>query len=264
MIEPRLHDIATQVDPQGVAWVRLDRPERRNALTGDMRAHLARTFSELGADPAVRAIVLCASGDTFCSGADLEQFGKEGPAEARARMKRGGVPLARNLYHLEKPVIAAVNGPAIGLGWTLALACDMVIASESARFAMTYRKLGLVPDCGALYFLGRHLGSYVAMELLYTARFVEAEEALKLRLINSVVPAQDLEKTVAALAVDLAQAPTFALGLTKMLMHKALEPGLDAFLETETLAPPQLRHTADYAEGIAAFREKRKPVFLGR
>jgi len=157
-----------------------------------------------------------------------------------------------------------VNGPAVGLGWTLALACDMVIASDTARFAMTYRKLGLIPDCGALYFLGRQLGSYVAMELLYSARFVEAQEALQLRLVNQVVPAQELQSTVAALAADLAQAPTFALGLTKMLMHKALEPGLEAFLDTETLAPPQLRHTADYAEGIAAFREKRKPVFQGR
>lgn len=258
-----MEGIRIHVDDAGVAWVRLDRPERRNALTIEMRTELGNRLGELAADAAVRVVVLCATGEAFCSGADLEQFRKDSPPEARARMKRGASNLGRQLFHLEKPVIAAVNGPAVGLGWTLALACDLVIASAHARFAMTYRKIALVPDAGALYFLTRQLGSYSTMELLYSARFVEAEEALKLRLVNEVVPPDALDARVAALAADLAEAPTFSLGLTKMLMHKAIDPNLDAFLETEMLVPPQLRHTNDYAEGLAAFKEKRKPVFRG-
>jgi 2-(1,2-epoxy-1,2-dihydrophenyl)acetyl-CoA isomerase len=249
-----------------VATVVLNRPEKLNALTVDMRESLCDIFERLRWDDAVRAIVVTGAGRAFCSGADVERMAGQ-PQDLRAgrqRMQQGGHTFIRRLHAIEKPVIAAVRGPAVGIGWSIALASDIVVAARSARFSQIFRRIGLAPDGGAIWFLTRRIGMARAKELVFSARFVEAEEALALGLVNHVVEEDELLARSAALATDFADAPTFALGLAKKLFHAAVEPSLDAYLEIESLVQPQLHHTADNAEGVAAFREKRPPRFVGR
>jgi 2-(1,2-epoxy-1,2-dihydrophenyl)acetyl-CoA isomerase len=249
-----------------VATIVLNRPEKLNALTVEMRESLSEMFVRLRFDDAIRAIVVTGAGRAFCSGADVERMA--GQAEdlraGRQRLQHGAHTFIRALHAIEKPVIAAVRGPAVGIGWSLALACDLVVAARNARFSQIFRRIGLAPDGGAIWFLTRRIGMAKAKELVFSARFVEAEEALALGLVNHVVEDDELEAKAAALAADLASAPTFALGLAKKLFHAAVGPSLDEYLEIESLVQPQLHHTQDNAEGVAAFREKRPSKFVGR
>jgi 2-(1,2-epoxy-1,2-dihydrophenyl)acetyl-CoA isomerase len=246
-----------------VAEVILNIPERRNALTFELREDLRKILEAINTDTSVRCVLLTGAGTSFCSGADVEGMRNDGLASSRARMMYSHA-LIRTLYRMEKPVIAAVRGHAVGFGWSLALACDLVIASETARFSQIFSKVGLAPDGGAVYFLIRWLGQAKAKELVYSARMVMAEEALSLGLVNRLVPDQELIPQARAWATELAMAPTFALVMAKRMFEAASAPGLDQFLETELLIQPQLKETQDHAEGRRAFMEKRPPVFTGR
>ena len=249
-----------------VAKVVLNRPEKLNALTVDMRQSLCDHLTRLRFDDAVRVIIVTGAGRGFCSGADVDRMAGQ-PHDLRAdreRMQRGGHAFIRALHAIEKPTIAAVRGPAVGIGWSIALACDLVVASKTARFSQIFRRIGLAPDGGAIWFLTRRIGMLKAKELVYSARFVEAEEALALGLVNYVVEDEALIAKTDELAADLSEAPTFALGLAKKLFHAAVGPSLDDYLDIESLVQPQLHMTADNAESVAAFREKRKPKFIGR
>ncbi len=249
-----------------VAKIVLNRPEKLNALTVDMRQSLCDNLARLRFDDAVRVVIVTGAGRAFCSGADVERMAGQ-PHDLRAdreRMQRGGHAFIRALHAIEKPVIAAVRGPAVGIGWSIALACDLVVASKTARFSQIFRRIGLAPDGGAIWFLTRRLGMVKAKELVFSARFVEADEALELGLVNHVVEDDELTSRTEELAAELAEAPTFALGLAKKLFHAAVGPSLDDYLEVESMVQPQLHMTADNAEGVAAFREKRKPKFVGR
>jgi 2-(1,2-epoxy-1,2-dihydrophenyl)acetyl-CoA isomerase len=249
-----------------IATIVLNRPEKLNALTIEMRESLSEILLRLRFDEAVRAVVLTGAGRAFCSGADVDRMaGQEEDLRAgRERMQKGAHTFIRTLHAIEKPVVAAVRGPAVGIGWSLALACDIVVAGRSARFSQIFRRIGLAPDGGAIWFLARRLGLARAKELVFSARFVEAEEALALGLVNHVVDDDELAAKAASLAADFAAAPTFALGLAKKLFHAAVGPSLDDYLDLESLVQPQLHHTRDNAEGVAAFREKRPARFVGR
>jgi 2-(1,2-epoxy-1,2-dihydrophenyl)acetyl-CoA isomerase len=249
-----------------IATVMLNRPEKLNALSADMRQSLCDHFARLRYDDAVRVVIVTGAGRGFCSGADVDRMaGQQHDLRAgRQRLQQGGHTFIRALHVIEKPTIAAVRGPAVGIGWSIALACDLVVASKTARFSQIFRRIGLAPDGGAIWFLTRRLGMAKAKELVYTARFVEAEEALTLGLVNQVVEDDQLMARAQELAGDLAEAPTFALGLAKKLFHAAAGPSLDDYLEIESLVQPQLHMTEDNAEGVAAFREKRPPKFIGR
>ena len=249
-----------------VAKVVLNRPDKLNALTIDMRQSLCDYFAQLRFDDKVRAIIVTGAGRGFCSGADVDRMAGQ-PHDLRAdreRMQQGGHTFIRTLHAIEKPVIAAVRGPAVGIGWSIALACDLIVASKTARFSQIFRRIGLAPDGGAIWFLTRRIGMLKAKELVFSARFVEAEEALALGLVNYVVEDDELMSKTDQLAGELAEAPTFALGLAKKLFHAAVGPSLEEYLEIESMVQPQLHMTADNAEGVAAFREKREPKFTGR
>jgi 2-(1,2-epoxy-1,2-dihydrophenyl)acetyl-CoA isomerase len=248
----------------GVAKVVLNRPEKLNALTVEMRELLVQHFTQLRYDDAVRAIIVTGAGRGFCAGADVERMGAHDLRADRERFQRGSHAYIPALHAIEKPVIAAVRGPAVGIGWSIALACDLIIASKTARFSQIFRNIGLAPDGGAVWFLTRRIGMPRAKELVFTGRFVEAEEALSLGLVSEVIEDAALMPRAEALAAELAAGPTFALGLAKMLFHAAAGPSLEDFLKIESLVQPQLHHSADNAEGRAAFRDKRKPKFIGR
>ncbi|BBG03841.1 MULTISPECIES: enoyl-CoA hydratase/isomerase family protein [Pseudonocardia] len=248
----------------GLARIRFDNPATLNALSPEERAELAGQFAALRHDDAVRAVLLAGAGTAFCSGADVGRMGENDLPAARTRMQRGVHPLVTNLSAIEKPVISAVRGVAAGIGWGMALASDFVIASENARFSFVFVKRGLVPDGGALYLLTRHIGTMRAKEIVYTGRTVPAAEALELGLVTRVVPDDELENATAELAASMAEGPTRALGFAKRLFANATGPGLEQYLELEALMQPQLNQSDDYREGVAAFREKRPPRFIGR
>ena len=246
-----------------VAKVVLNRPERLNALTWEMRQQLREYFTELRFNDAIRAIVVTGEGRAFCTGADVGGMERKDLRGEREKLAGGSHLYMRALHAIEKPVIAAVRGPTVGIGWSIAMGCDMVIASETARFSQIFRRIGLAPDGGAIWFLTRRIGMAKAKELVFTGRFVEAAEALSLGLVNQVVPDAELEAKADELAADLAAGPTFAFGLAKKMFNMA-HGSYEEFLELENFVQPQLGQTEDHREGVAAFKEKRKPAFKGR
>lgn len=247
----------------GIATLTLDRPERLNAMADPMWDALCEHLGRIAADEEVRAVILTGAGRAFCSGGDVTGMNHSDVVSSRTRARRRQRAIMA-LYTLEKPVVAAVRGPVYGIGNALALACDLIVASDTARFSMAFKKVGLVPDGGAIYFLTQYLGIARAKELVYTARAVTAEEAQELGLITRVVPDAKLETEVRALAKELAESATYALALTKKMFQSMYVPTLEQLLEMETLASGIVRLTHDHKEGVAAFREKRATKFLGK
>jgi len=247
-----------------LARVLLNRPERKNALAHDMRQQLAEAFRAADADDEVRAVILTGAGDTFCAGADVSKMAPRDVKGARDNLRHNSHELIRALYRIEKPVIAAVRGSTVGMGLSMMLACDLAIVSETARFSCIFARRGLAPDSGAAFFLSRLIGLARARELVFSTRFFSAQEALDWGIVNRVVPDAELENAVQELALSLAAQPTYALAMAKKMFQFSLEPGLDHFLEYESLIQPQIHQTQDYREGIASFKEKRPPNFVGR
>ena len=247
-----------------VARIVINRPERKNALAGDMRSQLTQAFQAADADDEVRAVILTGAGDTFCAGADVSRMAPRDVKGARNNLQRNAHALIRALYHVEKPVIAAVRGSTVGIGLSMMLACDMAIVSETARFSCIFARRGLAPDSGAVFFLSRLIGLARAREMVFTTDFFTAGQALELGIVNRVVPDGELEREAEALAQRLASQPTYALAMAKKMFQFSLSPTLDHFLEYEALMQPQIHQTQDYREGIASFQEKRPAKFVGR
>ncbi|MFF1411471.1 enoyl-CoA hydratase/isomerase family protein [Streptomyces sp. NPDC058289] len=252
----------------GVSWITLNRPEAMNAVTWDQRERVIGLLAEASADPDVRAVVITATGKGFCAGADL-RGAPAAPAERVvgdvARMIRlGAQRLITAVLDCEKPVIAAVNGTAAGIGAHLALACDLVIAAEPARFIEVFVRRGLVPDGGGAYLLPRLVGPQKAKELMFFGDAVPAAEAERLGLVNKVVPVEALEETAREWAERLAQGPTRALALTKQLVNASLDGDRATALAAEATAQELNMTTADANEGVAGFVERRTPKYLGR
>ena len=250
-----------------VSYVTLNRPEALNALTPDQRDRLIQLLADASADPDVRAVVITGTGRGFCAGADLRGGAAAGERVAGdvARVLRlGAQRLTAAVLDCEKPVIAAVNGTAAGLGAHLALACDLVLAAESAKFIEVFVRRGLVPDGGGAYLLPRLIGPQRAKELMFFGDALSATDAERLGLVNRVVPDEELEKTARAWAERLATGPTRALALTKQLVNASLDTDRATAFAAEAAAQEINMTTRDAQEGVRAFVERRSPDYQGR
>lgn len=266
--EAPVEDVVRQSACGGVAWITLDRPHAMNALTWDQRERLIALLSHASADPEVRAVVLTATGRGFCAGADLkgtpDSGGARVPGDVARTIQRGAQRLIGAVLDCEKPVIAAVNGTAAGIGSHLALACDLVLAAEGAKFVEVFVRRGLVPDGGGAYLLPRLVGPQKTKELMFFGDSLPAGDAERMGLVNRVVPVDELENTAREWADRLASGPTRALALTKRLVNDSLESGRASAFTAEAQAQEVNMTTQDAREGVASFVEKRAPRYLGR
>ena len=245
-----------------VLTITLNRPEVLNALNIAVHAGLAAALAE-AADPEVRAVVVTGAGRGFCVGQDLTEF-RGAAGDIGGHLERTYHPNIRAIRALEKPVIAAVNGPAAGAGLSLACACDLRIAADSASFIPAFVGIGLVPDSGGSFFIARLLGVARAFEWMTRNGRLSAEEARAWGLVSDVVPADSLASAAAELAATYAAAPTRAIGMTKQLFDNAGTATLEEQLALEAKLQAAATQTEDFGEGVAAFLEKRPPSFGGR
>lgn len=254
------------------ALVTLNRPDKMNAISPGVLDELAHLLDEMAEDDDTRTLILTGAGRAFSSGADLSgptygtEFNQEGISR-RTRLEpfvRFG-RVVRKLVNFPKPVVAAINGIAAGAGLTMALACDIRIASEKARFSCMFVRRGLIPDCGTTYLLPRVVGTAKALELMWTGDTVDVQEAYRVGLVSQVVPAGELLSRAKEFGAKLAKSPAVSVELTKKLVHHGLE---DAYFPTqiacEAWAQSLCIQTDDFREGIRAFVEKREPRFEGR
>jgi 2-(1,2-epoxy-1,2-dihydrophenyl)acetyl-CoA isomerase len=246
-----------------VATLTLDRPEALNALTVPMKVALRESLGVIAADRSVRAVILTGAGRAFCAGQDLVEREQPDAAPLDVELRERYNPIIRAIRAMGQPVIAAVNGVAAGAGASLAFACDLRIAAEEARFVLAFGRIGLVPDSGATWFLPRLVGPAKAAELALVGESVDAAEALRIGLVSKVVPGDHLLAEARAMAASLAEAAPLALALTKEALQRSATIDLDEALEGEAKLQGIAGASADHAEGLAAFREKRQPRFTG-
>lgn len=258
-----------------VAWITLNRPEVRNAITPDQRERVIALLDEASADLAVGAVVLTATGEGFCTGADLRAGRDRAPApkpegaperimgDAARMIRRGAQRLVSAVLDCEKPVVAAVNGTAAGIGAHLAFACDLVVAAEGVRFIEVFVRRGISPDGGGAYLLPRLVGLQKAKELIFFGDDLPAEEAARIGLVNRVVPRDRLEQEAAELAGRLASGPSKAIGMAKWLLNRSFDSDRRTAFDEEAWAQELIVGTADSREGLAAFAERRQPEFKG-
>ena len=244
-----------------VLTVTLNRPEVYNAFNRALHDALREALTE-AQDPAVRCVVVTGAGKGFCAGQDLKEFGQVS-ASIRDALEQTYHPNIRLVRALEKPVIAAVNGPAAGAGLSFACACDIRVASDTATFVPGFVGIGLVPDSGGTWFIHRLLGFARAFEWMCANTRLSATEALDWGLVSEVVPAASFESRVAELAAEWAARPTLAVGRTKQLFEHAFSASLEEQLALEAELQQASVATADFREGVGAFLEKRPPTFTG-
>jgi 2-(1,2-epoxy-1,2-dihydrophenyl)acetyl-CoA isomerase len=252
----------------GVATIALNRPDKLNAFNGQLHEELHDALDNAASDDEVRCVVLRGEGRSFSAGADLrsEDLSREdGEApDLGAYLRRTFSPSVRRISEMEKPVLASLHGPVYGAGLGLALACDLRLAAESAKFSVAFVKIGLMPDAGVSFFLPRVVGLGRAMEMSMLGEAVDSEEAQRIGLVTKVVPDDALERETASLAGRLAAMPTVALARIKHSLYASFEADLATALEAEAEGQSACGYTSDHTEGLAAFFEKRAPNFTGR
>ncbi len=268
-VEPETHSesLVQHTTDNQVCRITLNRPEALNAITPDLRERIIQLLADASADPAVRAVVLTGTGRGFCAGADLRggsAAGERVPGDVARTIRLGAQRLIAAVLDCEKPVIAAVNGTAAGLGAHLAFACDLVLAAESARFIEVFVRRGLVPDGGGAYLLPRLVGPQRAKELMFFGDALTAADAERLSLVNRVLPDGELEKTAREWAERLATGPTRALALTKQLVNASLDTDRTTAFAAEAAAQEINMTTEDAREGVASFVERRGAEYQGR
>jgi 2-(1,2-epoxy-1,2-dihydrophenyl)acetyl-CoA isomerase len=253
----------------GIARLTLNKPDKLNALSWGTWAEIEQAIARADEDDDTKVVVITGAGRGFSAGTDLTVRTPESQWPARPFQGRTALTRSRYLgtaqvYHCRKPTIAAVNGVSVGAGFSLAMACDIRIASESARFSAIFVKRAIVADTGCTWFLPRLVGIENALKMMYTGQMVPAAEALRMGLVSEVVPADALEERVTALATEIARGPSVAIELMKRLTQEAGTRGLDEQIELEQFLQQVTHNTEDAAEGRNSFLEKREPVFKGR
>ncbi|HBB88794.1 MAG TPA: hypothetical protein DC047_14375 [Blastocatellia bacterium] len=262
-----MYDQIDVTDDNGITTITLNRPEKLNALAGHMRRDLAEALEAAGSDRAVHVVVITGGGRAFCSGGDVAAMAdliERQDADEFSRLLGSARRVVTAIRHMTKPVIASINGPAIGAGFNLALACDLRIASSNATFSQSFAKVGLHPDWGGTYFLPRLVTPNKACEMFFLGDSITAEEAQRLGLINFVVAPSELEAETRKLAERLRAAPAIAIAAAKQAVYMSHSSELDEMLRYETEAQMRCFDSDDGAEGVRAFLEKRPPKFTGR
>ena len=249
---------------EGVATITLNRPDVYNALNDGITYELQDAFKAVAKDEQVRVIVLTGEGKAFCSGQDLKAGSADEKRSFMDSLQKRYNPIIRAMRNLPKPILCRLNGVAAGAGCSLALACDMIIASEEATLIEVFVNIGLVPDSGSSYFLPRLVGMAKAFELASMGTKIKAKEALELGLINKVVSGEQLNATIKEYTDYYSAAPTKAIGLIKKMLNKSTTSSLDDMLEYEAYCQEIAGSSHDYKEGVTAFLEKRKPNFSGK
>lgn len=248
----------------GIATITLNRPDAMNSMNQDLVDDLIAALTSVKEDGEIRVVVLTGAGKAFCAGGDLFYLvSLTEPIQAHKFIGQAGKIVAL-IMEMEKPVIGMVNGVAAGAGFNIAMACDLVIAGKSAKFVQSFAKVGLVPDCGGFYLLPRVVGMHKAKELMFTADMIDAETALRLGIVNTVVDEAELSKTVDALAGRLSAGAPVALSFIKKMVNRSDGLDLDSTLAFEADIQCICMQTADHQEGVRAFKEKRLPVFQGK
>lgn len=261
-------DILYSVDG-GIARITLNKPEKLNALSWGSWAEIENAIAMAEADDAAKVVLITGAGRGFCAGTDLTAGTTEADWPARPLGGRPGMMRSRYLataqvYYCKKPTIAAVNGASVGAGFSLAMACDIRIASEAARFSAIFVKRAIVADTGSTWFLPRLVGMENALKMLYTGRIVDAAEALRIGLVSEVVPAEELLARSEALATEIAKGPSIAIELIKRVTQEGLTRSLDDQIEMEQFLQGITSKSEDAVEGRQSFLERRDPVFKGR
>jgi 2-(1,2-epoxy-1,2-dihydrophenyl)acetyl-CoA isomerase len=265
----KMTDVLLETAADGVATLTMNRPERRNALSGEMLDGLLEALPRLAEDARVGVVVLTGAGKAFCAGGDVKAMAegkefKEQTLEAKARALRTSMDVSHWLHNMSKPTIAMVPGAAAGAGLSIALACDLRIAGESAKFTTAFGRVGYSGDFGGSYFLTRLVGTAKARELYFTSALIDAEGALKLGMVNRIVSDGDLEAETHELAKQMAGGPQIALGYMKKNLNAAETGTLAEIFDLEAWHHTRCGMTEDHKEAVRAFVEKRNPVFHGR
>ena len=259
---PSSHPLVAHRDG-GVLTLTLNVPDRRNPLTPEMRRRLNERLQAAATDPETRCIMITGAGRAFCAGGDVAKMGTRTPLETFAHLSEVRTLVAA-MVEVPKPVVAAVNGAAVGAGLALALACDIVVAAESAKLGLLFSLRGLVPDSGATYFVTQQIGRYRTKRWALTGELISASQAAEWGLVSDVWPDEEFAERAGTLCDRLAAGPTTALAMTKRLINQAGSADLGSVLEAEALSQAVTASTADHQEGVAAFRERRAPSFQGR
>lgn len=254
-----MEDVYVSKRNDGIAFLVINKPQRKNAISGPMMDLLSDALLKLDADDEVRVIILKGEGDNFSAGGDLKQGGSQGlSVEQGRKLLKKYIRTIQTIQQIAKPVIAMVDGWAVGGAMSMALACDIIYVSDRVKFTSNFLKVGIIPEMGVMMFLPQLIGPYRAKELWFTGRVVGAEEAYKMGFANKVLPAEELEEGTIAFAQEVASVSAMSVQITKGITNSTMSPMLNLVMDAESTASPFCTQTAEYKEIIAKFTKSKK------